>query len=155
MLTHRSGLVPRLIRFAQRRRFKGADRPFAHWSHAALVVAGDGTLVEAEATGVRRSPLSRYREREYHVARLGLESERGERASEFAERLVGDGFGFIELAQLGAGLLVGLEVAPGHPRHHICSTLVALALRAAGEDLGRDPETMLPADLAKRYRVLP
>lgn len=155
ILTHRRGLLPRLIRLAERRRFRGPLRPYAHWSHAAIVVSDAGELVEAEATGVRRSPLSRYRDSEYHLVHLDLAPELGDRASAYADALVGDGFGFLEMAQLGLGLVIGLKAAPGRTRHHVCSTLVALALQAAGENLGTDPETMLPADLARRYGVTP
>src|SRR2546421_12307289 len=71
LLTHRSGIVPRLIRLGERRRFRGSRRTFAHWSHAALLVDGQGALVEAETRGVELSPLSKYREREYHVVHTG------------------------------------------------------------------------------------
>src|SRR5665213_491530 len=64
-----------LISLAEKRRFRGADAPYAHWSHSALVVGTDGALVEAESTGVRRSPISRYKDDEYHLVRLGPEFE--------------------------------------------------------------------------------
>src|ERR1700716_712605 len=71
ILAHRHHLIANLISLAEKRRFKGADAVYAHWSHAAVVVARDGTLVEAETTGVQVSPISRYRDDEYHLVRLG------------------------------------------------------------------------------------
>jgi hypothetical protein len=38
ILTHRHHLIAGLISLAQRRRFRGADAVYAHWSHAALIV---------------------------------------------------------------------------------------------------------------------
>ena len=71
VLTHRRRRpMPALITLAQRRRFRGTARAFAHWSHAALVVGSDGTLVESEGTGVRRSPLAKYHVEEYHLVRM-------------------------------------------------------------------------------------
>jgi uncharacterized protein YycO len=64
ILTHRHHLLAGLISLAQKRRFKGADAVYAHWSHTALVVDKDGSLVEAEITGVRQNPISRYRDDE-------------------------------------------------------------------------------------------
>ena len=38
ILTHRRRMFAALITLAQRRRFRGSDARFAHWSHAALIV---------------------------------------------------------------------------------------------------------------------
>jgi hypothetical protein len=38
ILTHRHHLIAGLISLAQKRRFRGADAVYAHWSHAALIV---------------------------------------------------------------------------------------------------------------------
>src|ERR1700680_4506674 len=73
ILAHRHNLIAGLISQAQKRRFKGADAVYAHWSHSAMIVANDGALVEAEVTGVRQNPISRYHADEYHLVRLGSE----------------------------------------------------------------------------------
>src|SRR4029077_19876344 len=69
ILTHRHTAIAQLITIGEKRVFRGPDSPYAHWSHCALVVAENGTLVEAESTGVRRSPISRYEASEYHLVR--------------------------------------------------------------------------------------
>ena len=48
MTTNGNGYV------GQRLRFRGPDRPFAHWSHAALIVSAEGAIVEAEAISAAR-----------------------------------------------------------------------------------------------------
>src|SRR6202521_3506978 len=84
ILAHRHHFLGRLISQAQKRRFKDADAVYAHWSHSALIVEKDGTLVEAEISGVRRNPISRYRDDEYHLVRLGSAFSSEGRASAVA-----------------------------------------------------------------------
>lgn len=147
--------MPALITLAQRRRFRGAARAYAHWSHAALVVTAQGTLVEAESTGVRRSPLGKYREEEYHLVRMDgyLDDDQRLEAARTAELWVGDAFGFLVMLDLTIWLLTGLRVRWVRRDHQICSGLVARALVAAGQRLAQDPAFMLPADLAEAYQV--
>ena len=77
ILSHRHNLDGGLISLAQKRRFKGPDAVYAHWSHTAMITEKDGSLVEAELTGVRQNPISRYRSNEYHLVRLGKEFSDG------------------------------------------------------------------------------
>jgi len=157
ILAHRHHLLARLISLAQMRRFKGRDAVFAHWSHTALVVEGDGALVEAEVMGVRQNPISRYRADEYHLVRLGseLSSEGRSRAVRYARAQVGEGFGFLDMFGVSLYLLFGWQVRVARRGHEICSGLVVRALQAGGLVPQLDPLLTLPADLAKLYDVRP
>lgn len=156
VLTHRNGPIPRLIRLAERARFRGPDRVYAHWSHAALVVSADGMIVEAEASGVQRSPISRYLASERHLVRLeGVGVEQRAAAARYAESQVGNAFGFLELAASGISLLTGQTLRLQRASHMMCSVLVARSLERAGQHFERPIEDILPADLAKQYRVRP
>jgi hypothetical protein len=158
ILTHRRRrLMPALISLAQRRRFRGPARPFAHWSHAALVVAADGTLVEAEGRGVTRSSLARYHETEYHLVRMDgrLDDEQRAAAARAAAGWVGEGFGYLVMLSQLIWLLTGIRVRWRRREHQVCSGLVARALVLAGQGFRRDPAFMLPADLAEAYGVRP
>jgi len=146
LLTHRSGLIPRLIRLAERRRFGKRE---AYWSHCAVVVGPAGTLVEAESRGVVRSPLSKYRPREYELIHVPL--ARPEAAVAYAEAQVGKAFGYLELFSLGVWLLSGWRLEFRRADHQVCSSLAARALAEGGADVGGDPTFMLPADLARRF----
>jgi len=149
--------VPRLIRAGQRLRFRGADRPYAHWSHSALIVGQDGAIVEAEASGVRRDHLSRYQEREYHLVRLGDTADERDRrqAVAYAEHLVGQAFGFGEMLAVAFNILSGRRISFTRKSHLICSALVARAPERTDAIFDPDPDGMLPADLAKHYGVKP
>lgn len=158
ILTHRQRRpMPALITLAQRRRFRGAARPYAHWSHAALIVDTDGTLVEAEGTGVRRSPLDKYHGNEYHLVRMDgrLDDDQRSAAARAAAGWVGDVFGYLVMLDLTVWLLTGLQLRWIRRDHQVCSGLVARALTIAGQRFARDPAFMLPADLAEAYQVRP
>jgi len=113
--------------------------------------------VEAEASGVRRDHLSRYKESEYHVVHLGeTASERDRRqAVAFAEKLVGEAFGFGEMLAISVSLLSSRRLAFTRKAHLVCSVLVARALERTDAVFELDPSAMLPADLAKHYGVKP
>jgi uncharacterized protein YycO len=146
-----------LISWGQKRRFKGPDATFAHWSHAAVVVARDGDVVEAESMGVVRSPISKYRDEEYHLVRLGdritAEGRRAEVA--YAEGQVGQAFGYLDLAGTALHLLFGWPLRWIRRNHEICSSLVVKALQKGGLMRDFDPATTLPGDIAKAFDVRP
>lgn len=154
ILTHRRRrLMPALITLAQHRRFTGSRRAFAHWSHCALVVAADGTLVEAESRGVIRSPLDKYRAAEYHLVRMDgrLDEEHRRTAASAAEACVGEAFGYAVLCSIAIWLLTGIPVKWRRRDHQICSGLVGTALARAGQRFDRPPAFLLPADLAETF----
>lgn len=157
ILAHRHHPVAGLISLAQKRRYKGADAVFAHWSHTALVIDETGSLVEAEITGVRQNPISRYRAGEYHLVHLGTQfsSEGRAAAVVYARQQVGQGFGFLEMFGASLYLLFGWPVRLVRRGHEICSGLVVRALQAGGLVPELDPLLTLPADLAKLYDVRP
>jgi uncharacterized protein YycO len=156
MLAHRHRPLAGLISLAERRRFTGADAPFAHWSHAAIV-AEDATVIEAETLGVVRSPIGRYRDDEYHVVRLDGELDDAARARvmAYADSRIGEAFGYLDLAGTGVYLLTGLPMRLVRKQHEICSSLVVRALQRGGLLMELDPAVTLPADLAKRFGVRP
>ena len=157
ILAHRHHVIARFISLAQKRRFKGTDAGYAHWSHTALVVETDGTLVEAEISGVRQNPISRYRAGEYHLVRLGSEfsPDARARAVAYAKAQVGQGFGFLDMFGVSLYLIFGWPVRLTRRGHEICSGLVVRALQAGGLVPHLDPLLTLPADLAKLYDVRP
>jgi len=153
LLAHRHHPIARLISFAQKRRFRGADAQYAHWSHCALVVGADGELVESESTGVTRSPVSKYKADEYHLVRLGPQfvPQARERAVRYARAQVGQPFGYLALFGSALYLVFGWPVGFSRDRHVICSGLVTLALQKGGLVPDLNPALVLPADLAKLF----
>jgi uncharacterized protein YycO len=153
ILTHRRHLVSRLIRVAQK--IRGRERRYSYWSHAAVIVDADGSLVEAESRGVIRRNLSEYTDREYHLVRLGDSADDRDRrqVAAFAESLVGQPFGFLDMFSVGLSLLTGAKVNVSYESHLMCSALVARALERTSVIFADEPSHMLPADLARHYGV--
>jgi uncharacterized protein YycO len=157
ILAHRNHVIGRLISFAERRRFKGSQEPYAHWSHCAVIVGQDGSLVEAEMMGVVRSPISKYHDGEYHLVRLGseLSPQARSRVVAYAESQVGQAFGYLDLIGAGLHLLFGWPLRWMRNNHQICSGLVTRALQQGGLVPELDPALTLPADLAKVFDAKP
>ena len=59
ILTHRFRPIAGMIRIGQELRFHGPDSEYARWTHCALVVGEDGSIVEAESLGVERGRIGR------------------------------------------------------------------------------------------------
>lgn len=154
ILAHRHHLLAGLISQAQRRRFKGPDAMYAHWSHAAVVVE-DRSVIEAEIRGIERSPIGKYRDDEYHLVRLDkeLDDAARQRVAGYAESCIGQAFGFLDMLGSGVYLLSGFPLRMVRKNHEICSSLVVRALQQGGLLKELDPPVTLPADLAKRFDV--
>jgi uncharacterized protein YycO len=154
MLSHRHRTMAGLISQAEKRRFTGPDAPYAHWSHAAIIGA-DATVIEAESRGVVRSPIEKYRDDEYRLVRLDLDSAARDRVVEYANGRIGQAFGYLDLAGSTMYLLTGWPLRLVRKQHEICSSLVVRALQRGGLLEELDPAITLPADLAKRFDVRP
>jgi uncharacterized protein YycO len=157
ILTHRFRPIAAMIKLAQEVRFRGPDSMYAHWTHCALVIDEDGSLVEAESVGVKLSPIGKYQSKEYHLVRLGDEftPEGRRQAVAYANEQVGQAFGFLALMGSALYLLFGLHLRLMRRNHQICSSLVVRALQKGGLLKDADPDLTLPAHLAKIYDVHP
>jgi len=157
ILTHGKGWQSSLIRFGQRLRFRGENRRFAYWSHAAMIIDANGDIVEAEMPRVVRRNISVYKDVEYHLIRIGLSADDDDRrqAVRFALKCVDERYDFLTAASVAVSLLTGARISFGFEAHQICSGLVARALERSWAIFDREPSHILPADLARHYAVEP
>jgi hypothetical protein len=155
VLTHREQLPSRLIAFGQRRRFRGPDRRFAHWSHVACVVGLNGELVEALGKGVEATHLERYTDVEFHYVATGAHPHDREQMARFLYACVGRPYGWSEILSLGLTLLTGGNFGFGNPGTMICSALAAQMLTRGDFVFPFDPNRAMPADIAKALQVRP
>ena len=126
--------VSRLIQFGQGLRFRGQDRPFAHWNHAVWV--SDGRLIEALAHGITASPYEKYKDVEFHLVHSNLNAVERQDADPFVcyELNKHVKYGFLTIVSIALSLLTGAKLNFGIPNTAICSGLVAAALaRRSGE----------------------
>jgi hypothetical protein len=152
ILTHRGRFAGPLIRLGQRIRYRGDRRKYAFWNHAALITSVEGDLVEALIrSGATRSHISKYKDVEFTLVRVHASAADQAQIIEYADRIVGMDYGFMQDLSGLLGLLSFGFLCVGFNRAINCSGLVASALTRMGAYFNRLPETMLPADLAFYY----
>src|SRR5712691_1875067 len=82
LVTHGTAWTSALIRFGERIRYRGPNRPFAYWSHAVAVVSGTGEIVEALGNGVQSGHLSQYKNKHYAYVHIdATDDDRAEMAA--------------------------------------------------------------------------
>lgn len=157
VLTHRKAFPSFMIALGQRIRFRKGRKPFAHWSHAALIVGYHGELIEALAPGLVCDNLSRYKGVEYHYVTTDLDERDRERVRRYGVTMARRHtlYDYLEIVSLGLQLLTGATVTFTTGSHTICSGFVATALERTDAIFTRAANTMLPADLAEYYGVVP
>lgn len=143
------------IRGFIRIRYRAAeDRPYAYWTHAALVATNAGDLVEVNGRGVTISHVREYRDCHYHYVRLDLSDDGRKAAVQFARSLVGQKYSLRNFLLLAASIALGDRIRMPDSGHQ-CASLVVEALQQAGIRFARKPTDMTPADLAKHFGVMP
>lgn len=145
--------VSGLIRFGQRIRFRGKDRPYARFNHAALVVSDSGDIVEALTKGVVKADIGKYDPSQYVLVETHTSPEDQKQILRFADRCVGMEYGWLTIASIFFGVLTGGKLSVGYQGQSICSGLVARAQERSGAIFDRLPEDIMPADLARYYEV--
>ena len=143
----------RLIRWGQKLRIHGADRTYVRWTHAALIVDTDGTLIEAVGTGVRRWHLDRYRDAEYVVVHVETSEENRDEVVRFAEWALSTraAYSRLQTVSMGLSMLTGSRLTFFIDGQFVCSGLVACALERTGAIFDRAAAHIAPADLAKYF----
>jgi hypothetical protein len=150
LVTHGTAWTSNLIRFGQRLRYRGPNRPFAHWSHAVAVVSDAGDIIEALGRGVTSGTIDKYKNTDYSYVRIqASEEDRGEMAT-FAWGEDGKKYGFLTLVSIAFGLLSTGRLTFRLSGTEICSGLVAQML-IRGIYSWEDPASVMPADLARFF----
>jgi hypothetical protein len=150
------GWLGRLIRIFECLRYHNdADRSFAYWSHAAIVVGREGLLIEVLHNGVALSRLEKYRGQEYHYVHLDLSEANRRSATSYACACLHQKYGVLSFVLMALSLLAGDWLRIPDRGQQGCVALIARALQRAGVSFERGPADMMPADLAKRFGVRP
>jgi hypothetical protein len=156
ILIRGSGWLGKAIRFFVRIRCRrNGDRPFAHWSHAGIVVSPQGHLVEVLHTGVVLSSIEKYRDQEYHYVYLNLSAADRTRTSRYAYSCLRQKYGRLSFVLLALAVLLGDRFEVPDRGQQGCVALIVRALQRAGMTFARRPTDMTPADLAKKFGVVP
>jgi hypothetical protein len=156
ILVRGTGWLGKTIRFVVRMRCRrNGDRPFAHWSHAGIIVSPQGHLVEVVHAGVVLSRIEKYRDQEYHYVYLDLSAADRTRASRYAYSCLRQKYGRWSFVLFAFAVLLGDRFEVRDRGQQGCVALIVRALQRAGITFARRPTDMTPADLAKRFGVMP
>jgi hypothetical protein len=156
ILVRGTGWLGKTIRFVVRMRCRrNGDRPFAHWSHAGIIVSPQGHLVEVVHAGVVLSRIEKYRDQEYHYVYLDLSAADRTRASRYAYSCLRQKYGRLSFVLFAFAVLLGDRFEVPDRGQQGCVALIVRALQRAGITFARRPTDMTPADLAKRFGVMP
>jgi hypothetical protein len=115
-------------------------------------------LIEAINAGVIESHISNYKDTEYYLVHLeeilATEHDRAQ-AVKFAESCLGQKYSYVMVVSIFLSLLTGAKFSIGYDGQSICSGLVSRALERTNAIFDRTPSHMMPADLAKIFKVEP
>lgn len=127
------------------------------YNHVFLVVDDQGSIIEADPGGARRSTINAYAGDAVLYSTDQLTAAQKDRVVAKATVLLGTGYGWLDIARLSLRSLglqwAWLTRAADNEKTMICSQLVAACGEAAGLDwdCGREaPAAVTPADLARR-----
>lgn len=153
VLVHPHHPTARLIQFGQSVRYHGAHRPYAYWTHAALLTDRQGSIVEALVSGVQKTDLSKYDHVDYAYVRTEMSDADRDEAAGYALAMVGHEYGFASDLSLLLALPFGGRFSFGANDELICSGLVATALERGPYIWQQVAGSTMPADLAKWFDV--
>lgn len=156
ILTHGKSWTSRMIRFGESIRYRGADKKFTRWNHAAIFINTKGDIIEALGGGVQERNISVYKDVEYHVVHLEnvIDVNRDHEVA-FAEACINEHYGWVTILSIAFSLLTTSKFGFGVDGQEICSALVARSVERTGEIFPTDPWRIMPADLAKYFNVQP
>jgi hypothetical protein len=156
VLVRGAGWLGKAIRFFVRMRCRrDGSQSFAHWSHAGIIVSSKGHLIEVLHTGVALSRIEKYRDQDFHYVYLDLSAAGRTRASRYAYSCLRQKYGRLSFLLFAFAVLSGDWFEVPDRGQQGCVALIARALQRAGMTFARRPTDMTPADLAKKFDVVP
>ncbi len=155
ILIHGTNWYNRLIQFGQALRYHGKDKPYAQWTHVALIVDSDGYLIEALGNGIVKSHISKYKDFMKQIVHIEASNEDRQQAVAFAYSQLGDGYGWFTIVSIVFSLLTATKFSFNIDGQEICSGLVARALERTNYIPKRDASHISPCELAKQFTLEP
>lgn len=145
------------IRFGQA--LTGTDKRYCRVNHAALIVSGDGDILEALANGITPGNLSKYHDNDYIVVRLKPEVTNDWariNMMRFANHAKNSKYDWIDIFSICLTVLTAgrFKIMFGTANRMICSAFVATALLRTGFVFEKDANHIMPSDLAEIFEAI-
>lgn len=159
LLSKAHGRKHDIIRWGQGLRLPEADRHYAGYTHAALVVSPTGDLIEAIGEGVQTSTIKQYviDKEVYQVVRIEASEEARRRVVEFASYVLSTKapYAGLAIASTTVWAFTGSRLLFFMDGSFTCSGLVAAALERMGATFGMNAARVTPAQLAVFFGAPP
>lgn len=157
LLSRAHGVRHLIIKYGQRLRIRGADKHYADYTHAALVVSTSGDVIEAVGDGIRDTSLLCYVSGRETFQVVHIESDERDRAkvvrfARSAQRAQAP-YGFLTLVSITVWAFTGTRFSFLMSGTVTCSGLVARALERTTTDFTIEPHRMMPAQLAIAFEA--
>lgn len=155
LLLRTSSLLGWAIRLFARMRFGKEERRFCFWSHTAMVVSDFDHVIHVDSYGAVICHIEEYRRIDFCCVRLRLNLAARDDVSSYARRCVGQPYDLSGFFRLALSVLLGDRLRVPDNGRPGCTSLIVRALERAGLTFDRPAQEMMPADLARRFGVLP
>jgi hypothetical protein len=153
LVHNRKGFVPRMIRWFQALRFRGADRKYTYWNHVAFLATPQGDTYEAGSKGIFAGHVLSYSD--FRVVPIdATDADRLEMVA-FARSQLGVKYGFLTIASIAISLLLNTKYEFGKAGTWICSEFWNEAFERGGQSVPARCTRVMPADIAAFFDVTP
>lgn len=150
ILTTKDSFFHRLIAIGQSFRF---PKQYAKYTHCALVVDKQGSLIEADSEGILHRSLGDYLSKDYVYIHIKASPEDRAEAVAFANSCIQNPYGWFTALSIGLSMLTGLKFSFGFQGQEVCSGLIARSLERTQFIPPTDASHIPPALLAQMYQV--
>jgi uncharacterized protein YycO len=143
IVTHGTGFIDRIIRLTT----------LSRWNHAALVVDGNGTLIELEAQGIRAVDISKYPADEFQIIDIEMSDEDRQQVVDYANFMLSkhSKYGFLTILTIALKIITRSRLVVKLDGTLICSEFVAKALAEGGVIWEKDTSLITPKDLWEKF----
>jgi hypothetical protein len=155
LLIRTPSLLGWAIRLFARIRFGRDDRRYCFWSHTAMVISDFDHVIHVDSYGAVICHIEEYRRTDFCCVRLRLSLAARDDMSDYARRCAGQPYDLAGFFRLALSVLLGDRLRVPDSGRPGCTSLIVHALERAGLTFERRASELMPADLAKRFGVLP
>lgn len=149
ILVSGKGFLSSVIKFGERLR---DGKRASKFSHAALIVDSNGTLLEATSKGIVVSSLASHSN--YTIVNSQLSVSDRCQSIVFAESMKGIRYGFLDILSIAVNLLTPGFIDFSTPKSSICSEFVVRCLEHGGYIIpnNKPSNLVMPSDLAMWFK---
>jgi hypothetical protein len=142
-------LLGHIIEDGQRAEYGNVD--FSRWTHSGGIVTADGDICEANANGIDRDSIEKYRDSDIMVVTPGAPRSQRALCVAFWLSHVGDKYDYSDYVGLTLDAMFGIDTSLHSGNRFICSAFVARGTEKYIVSYPHTIEAMKPANLVEYW----